>query len=307
MTGFFKGRRQAGEILPEPRTARMPPVLHMASPTHHANLMIRYMVGTKLRDLVPDLIMSRVDLPYWSIHLPEVPVRDDERICEIRTEQDMPFERLRYLSDGGLVTRFDWLSYGQRLENFPPVERCRDLFRSAASFVAVSDDEILCPVRGAEILDAIHPGYTSVPVDFYEEIATETGLRPVFMGQLADNSYTRALRGRFPLARFLPPGGVVEDFQTIRNAANIVVPISTFGWLAAWLSRARHIVLPVFGIFDRRCFGLHDLLPLADPRYAFYQFPQQAAVPLEEMARAHAEIRGRWRKVEPMTLTDTSL
>lgn len=274
----------------------------MASPTHYANLMIRYMVATKLATLCPGLVISGVHMPYWGIALPAVDLRDGERCFSLVAEQHVPFERMAYLWRSGIFSRFEWHGYGQRMENFPDKPTCRNLFSTEVRGRRLSEDCVACPVRGAEILHAIHPGYTTVPVDFYSEIVEASGLTPVFFGQTEDNLYTRALRDRFPRSEFLPHEGVLQDFQTIRNAANIILPVSTFAWLAAWLSDAKRIVLPVFGIFDPKVFGLHDLLPLGESAYEYHQFPPEPAVPLAELEDAHRRLKGRWIKVDPLSL-----
>ena len=273
--------------------------LHMASPTHYANLMVRYMVARKLSEYVPALRISNVDLPYWNIHAPSLRVEPQDRICRLTAEQHVPFQRIRYLNESGMISRVDWHGYGQRMENFPAKSVCRALFQ-ADDLIGLNlpDDCLLCPIRAGEILDAIHPGYTIVPVEFYEEIVEETGLSPVFMGQLSDNNFVRKLKSRFPKALYLPHHSALEDFQTIRKARNILLPVSTFAWLAAWLSEATSIVLPIFGIFNPRLFSLHDLLPLAEEHYRFYQFPDCHAVPLADLEDAHESIKGKWHAVQ---------
>ncbi len=274
-------------------------ILHMASPTHYANLMIRYMVARRLSEYLPDLQISNVDLPYWNIRAPTLQPGPHERICRLTAEQHVPFERLRYLGESRMITRIDWYGYGQRLENFPGKSVCRDLFQADERIgTRLAEDCLLCPIRAGEILDAIHPGYTIVPVEFYEEIVEETGLSPVFMGQLSDNSFVRRLKSRFPKAQYLAHHSALDDFQTIRKANNIVLPVSTFAWLAAWLSEAATIVLPIFGIYDPRLFSLHDLLPFAEERYRFYQFPACPAVPLVDLEEAHKGIKGKWHRVQ---------
>lgn len=275
----------------------------MASPTHYAGLMMRLMVGEKLRTFLPDLQLSAIDMPYWGIHYPLLPALERDRTCMIASEQRFDFTQLRYYAEAGLFSRFEWHGYGQRLGNFPSKEFCRDLFRCDDEIgMTTSPDTIVCSVRGAEILHAIHPGYTVVPVDFYADIIETTRLTPIFMGQTDDNSYTRRLRQRFPKADFIPHMGPIADFQTIRKAHHIVMSVSTFSWLAAWLSHAETIVMPVFGLFDQRMFPDHDLLPLAEPAYRFFQFPQQRAVPLAELEAAHASIKGQWTEVSATAL-----
>ena len=59
--------------------------------------------------------------------------------------------------------------------------------------------------------------------------------------------------------------------MTLRNAAHVVLSVSSYAWLATWLSeKAKTIHLPVAGLFsplNRETF----LLPIGDPRYEFYK------------------------------------
>ena len=139
--------------------------------------------------------------------------------------------------------------------------------------------------------------YPLTPVEFYADIVEATGLIPVFVGQTAPNLYTDRLRARFPQGVFLETGDVVLDFQTIRQAKNIAFGVSTFGWLAAWLSHADRIFMAVNGLFNPMHYWLADLLPFGDARYRFYLFPINYPVPLEHHAAAHQRIAPYWRLV----------
>ena len=75
--------------------------------------------------------------------------------------------------------------------------------------------------------------------------------------------------------------------------------VSTFSWLAAWLSEARRIVLPVSGLFHPVQSPDIDLLPLADPRYSFVLFPINYSVPVAQYRAAHAALGGLWRQMRP--------
>ncbi|MEN3235378.1 MULTISPECIES: hypothetical protein [Methylobacterium] len=274
------------------------PVFHKAIPTHYANLMMQYMVATRLKSLVGDLELSNFDMPYWNIAHPPIKPRASQAVCMIGEEHHVDLARIAYLARHGIFDRFEWHGYGQRLEYFPEVEETRTLFSRPDITAPVFDgDAVVCPIRGGEILDARHPGYTVVPVDFYADVIEEMGWRPIFMGQTDDNAYMRALKHRFPHAQIMQHQGTLEDFQIIRSATNVILSISTFAWLAAWLSHASTIVLPVYGIFNPALFSLHDLLPLGDDRYRFYQLPPQPAVPLHELLDVHAAMKGQWHHV----------
>jgi hypothetical protein len=64
----------------------------------------------------------------------------------------------------------------------------------------------------------------------------------------------------------------MADFGVLRASRHLCVAISTFSWLAAWLSEARTIHLPVAGALHPRQRPDMDLLPVADPRYRFHLF-----------------------------------
>ncbi len=193
----------------------------------------------------------------------------------------------------------DIRTYGQRMENFLAPEFYRSVFVHAGSPVpGAGPDELLCSIRQGDVLDGHHPDYVLIPPDFYEEVAHVTGLRLVFAGQLEDSPYMAELRARFPQARFLPSRGPMADFERIRRSVNILPSVSTFAWLAAWLSEARQIFLPVLGLLHPLQSRSTNLLPLGDARVRFYLFPFHYAVPVERAAAAHASIRGLWRYVE---------
>jgi hypothetical protein len=109
---------------------------------------------------------------------------------------------------------------------------------------------------------------------FYEKIIDESGLEPVFMGQLEQGDYIDALRLAFKGATFLPQSiEPMQDFQTIRGAEHIVCSISSFSWLASWLSEAAQTIhLPIAGLFNPANRETM-LLPINDPRYSFYKVP----------------------------------
>jgi hypothetical protein len=110
-----------------------------------------------------------------------------------------------------------------------------------------------------------------LPFGFFEALIRDSGRKPVFVGQIHDdNDYCRRLRLRFPDAEFAPKMWPVADFETLRRASHLVGAVSSFSWLAGWLSSARTISLPVAGIFDPRIRPDIDLLPLGDARYRFH-------------------------------------
>jgi hypothetical protein len=165
--------------------------------------------------------------------------------------------------------------------------------------IAYDATRIVCPLRGGEIINGEHGGYVQIPASFYRDIFDRLQLQPVFMGQVEDNPYVANLMRVFPDATFRPSMGPLQDFQTIRMARNIVVSVSTFAWMGAWLSHAERIVMPVIGLYQPEQFPQLDLLPIGDPRYEFHHFPIHWGVRADQILDAHATIEGQWSMVDP--------
>ncbi|MDR3535256.1 MAG: hypothetical protein P4L71_02025 [Acetobacteraceae bacterium] len=149
---------------------------------------------------------------------------------------------------------------------------------------------LLCPVRSGDVVDGPSPDYPLTPPQFFADLIAQTGLTPVFMSQTEPNHYTDRLRRRFPDARFLESRGPMRGFETIRQSKNIAVGVSTFIWLAAWLSDADTIHLAVNGLFDPMQVPVADLLPFDDPRYHFHLFPLNYGVGPADQEAAHRAI-----------------
>jgi hypothetical protein len=241
---------------------------------------------------------SAVGLPVFGIEHPPLP--GDGAAEEVVTADTVPLDRLARALAAGRLGRVDIRTYAQRMENFLPVEAYRPLLRARGpAWAGTGPDELLCNLRQGDILDGHHPDYVLLPIEFYADLVRETGLAPVFMGQLEDSPYMEALRARFPHARYLESRGPAADFERIRLARNIVPAISTFSWLAAWVSDAARIFMPVLGLFNPVQNRAVDLLPLDDARYRFYHFPLHYSVEVAGFAAAHATVARLWRFLPP--------
>jgi hypothetical protein len=272
------------------------PVLHIEGPGQLANQMIKYMVALNLASRVPGLRISGVSMPEWGISHPEIPSAGREFVVEHLQHFDLA--GVADLLNSGSIERVVYRGYGQRLENFLPREKYLDVFPDRFHNVMVfGPDDLVIHIRGADIFAAAHRDYPLIPVAFYQDVVRLTGLRPVFLGQIEPNDYTDALRAAFPTAQFLPPQDRMQDFETMRRATNILTAVSTFSWMAAWLSRAEQIFLPVDGLFHPMQVPGVDLTPTDDGRFRFFLFPVNYAVPISEYRTTHDAIRGLWREV----------
>ena len=165
-----------------------------------------------------------------------------------------------------------------RMDIFFPL---RDFYRKTIPLqfvqdIGYADDQLLIHIRLEDILDnCIHKNYPPLPFAFYRWILKRTGLQPVFMGQIAGDEVSLALRTCFPNAVFHPSEDLIRDFERIRMSKHIVTSISTFSYIASFLADARTCVhIPLYGMFnpsDRSdcCFVAED----KEGRYHYYAFP----------------------------------
>jgi len=274
------------------------PVFHVDPHGRLANQMIQCMVALNFVDQVGDGRISNVNLPAWSIHHPALdspgPVAFEQR------EQHVDLPVLAARVRDGEIRRVEWSGYGQRMENFLPRERYRSVFVSPfPTPMGFGPQYLVCPVRAEDILNGGTPDYVLTPVEFYRDIVEMTGLTPVFIGQTHPNAYLDRLRSAFPTAIFREPqNDPLIDFETIRQSRHVVAGVSTFTWLAAWLSDSIETIhMTVSGLFNPRQRRTVDLLPFGDPRYLFYQFPINYAVPLDRHATVHQIIAPYWHAV----------
>ena len=278
--------------------ANMPgPVFHLEPVGQLANQMIEYMVALKFADMVRDCRISNITIPAWGISHP--PIKSPGPVATERREQRINLPAFADLVWSEQIGRVEWCGYGQRMENFLPPSRYQSVFVSPFSMpMGYGPDYLVCPVRAADILDGPAPDYALTPVEFYLDIVKQTGLTPVFIGQTHPNRYMDRISAAFPNAIFREPqDNVLVDFETIRQSKNLVIGVSTYSWLAAWLSQADNIYLTVSGLYNPMQKTDVDLLPFGDPRYKFFLFPINYGVPLSRHADVHRRIAPYWRQM----------
>ena len=269
------------------------------APGNLGNKMLQYMAALSLHERLPHFSLSNIRIGEWEIDIPRVPQR--------------PRRRLRYVSEKSVALDFDDIVdrvarrgvdrieleiYSSQVANLPPVERARALFPPLPEVQGYGPDVLLVNVRASEILQAVHPEYTVLPVAFYRDVVARSGLRPVFLGQLGEDShYLRSLRAAFPQAEFVASRGALHDFSVLAKSRHLVMAVSTFSWLAGWLSTADSIVMPLSGFMNPLQYPHVDLMPRGDARFTYYLFPENHAVVDAEIEAAHRRIEGQWREV----------
>jgi hypothetical protein len=286
-----------------PSPAPYAPVFHLEPMGRLANLMIQYMVAIKFTDMVPDCRISNISIPAWGIS--HAPIAPTGPVAIEQQEQHIDLPGLADQVRSGQAARIEWTGFGQRMENFLPPERYQAVFVSPFQMpMGYGPEYLVCPVRAEDILHAPNAEYVLTPVEFYRDVIEMTGLKPVFIGQTQANAYMDRIKAAFPGAIFREPQtDLLVDFETIRQSRNVVIGVSTYSWLAAWLSRSvDNIYLAVSGLFNPMQKPHVDLLPFGDDRFKFFLFPINFAIPLERHALVHGRIAPYWRLIPHETL-----
>lgn len=266
-----------------------------------ANKMIQYMGALTLANRIKGCEIVNVSIPEWGIDLPD-DTHDELFFDNVDLWTWDPFrphvEHLSAIANRSESVRITMGDHLLRMEFLMPPQHYKSIFpvRSSPSSDVLTEDDILINIRAAELLEGV-PHYPLLPVSFYEDVVARTGKNPVFMGQLTPSRYVQQLRERFSGARFIESQGARADFDLIRSARNIVVSVSTFSWLAAWLSEAETIVIPLAGFYNPAHHREVDLLPVDDIRYRYFLFPLTYGLPEEQSLQYHRRIAGRWKEI----------
>ena len=265
---------EAGPVEPAAPPEVRHPVVQVRPIGQVANRMIQHMVALSIAERVPGTRISRVHLPEWGMDEPDL--LELPAPIEVVNGNRFAIEEVAARLRSGETGTAEIRGYVQNINNFLPVDVYRNYFVSTADVEGFGPDELLISLRTAEVLSANFPPYVLLPISFYREMIDQTGLKPVFFGQLSDSPYLDSLRAAFPEARFVHGAGIIHDFEKIRRSRNILLSVSTFAWCAAWMSHADRIIMPLTGLFNPvfaefRCGGI-DLIPKTDPRYEFYLF-----------------------------------
>lgn len=251
------------------------------------NTMFQYMFAKRLESLVPDAVIADLDIPEFGIHLGSV--GEPEFELTLPSVHQVDLLELAHLLNSGVYDGLRLRAFVQRMEYYPDRVAMADLFPRTCEVDdgLVGAGTLVVNVRAKEILRDVHEDYGPVPVDFFTQVAEASGLEPVIVGQLGDDDYSEAIRRRFAGCTILESVSAASDFELVRSARAAVIGVSTFSWLATWLSPyAQEIFLPLSGIFNPAQRPDIDLLPLQDDRYHFFDFPHESWTALPEQLDA---------------------
>jgi hypothetical protein len=298
LTASSSGGNRSSSALEASQEEQSGPVLDVHLIGGLGNRMMQYMVARRIAAGVEGCRISNAVMPAWGIHHALLPGALGPEIAPSKSRHEVDVARIANLLSWGVRSRGTFQSNVQWFSNFPDLDFCRSLLETnERDYPGFGAEYLVCNLRDVENLDGSQMNQVLLPIEFYGHLAQTTGLKLVFMGRVEENAYCRALKQRFPQAVFHLSRGPMADFQTFRNSKNLVVAVRVSSWLAAWLSQARVIVLPINGLFHPVQEPNIDLLPPADERYRFYLFPINYAVPPDRFEEAHRALPGNWRPV----------
>jgi len=274
------------------------------------NILPIYLTALKMQSVLGFGTISNVRIPLFDIDLPNFDLGTppgglhDFFHPSGRRHGLLPFNGLKkaILSSDSRFLSLEGIY--QNINNFPT----RDELDYEACFPPLAlkegggEDELVINIRGGEVLQGISDLYPMIPVEFYRFIADKTQKKCIFYGQIDDSPYMDELRQAFPDATYIRSRGVAEDFDFIRKSRHIIPCISTFSWMASWMSNAQRIYFPIAGVLNPAQHYYGMLLPIDDPRYEFYMFPVYEALHVNDYRAYIDPVRNAWRYMSPDSL-----
>jgi hypothetical protein len=238
----------------------------------NANQMLQYMFARMLCARVSNSEVAQFSLPMYRQEL-----RCQENTPEAGPTLVLPLGHRQNID--GIVKFMDQdpcnviiQSLSLRVEYYEGyLKLMRELFPKGGG-TQYGDDHLVIAIR----LDFKHPGYYPLPILWYKELVSHTGLKPVFVGETDSpffHEYLCQLRQAFPTAIFTRQAPPEQDFDTFRINKNVVCAIGTFSWLATFLSEvAENVYVPLAGILNP--LQRPDINVISrDVRYRYTQFP----------------------------------
>ncbi|WP_175282570.1 discoidin domain-containing protein [Gluconobacter morbifer] len=243
-------------------------------------------------DIFPESRLANVYLPEWGIEYKDLDSKELEKLNIL--EIDDSFENANEVIEKIKEINPDIVYFTDFLQKIflfgDPKFWSQKFVNKEETDIVFSEKEIVINIRSKELLRGLWQ-YPILPIEFIKKIVRETKLEPVFVGQIEDNAYCDELKENFPYARYINHVSPLFDFEVLRRSKNSLVAISTFSFLANWLSDSSKIILPVYGFYSfAASHGEIDLLPIGDERFVFYLLPFIGGISEAKMRSISEEI-----------------
>jgi hypothetical protein len=259
------------------------PIVHISPRGNVGNRLLHYLAAEGIARRVPGATVQNIPLPEFGLDRPAAEPRTGRVVYSGSDRLWLDADGLADCLRRGVMDTLVLDGFCFHLDHYPPRALCRELLgpmQGGEDAVGFGPDELVCSVRGDEILTGIHGNYIPLPPGYYAKLVALSGLRLVFYGQLGDDAYSAGLRAAFPGAKFVQSRSPGYDFETLRRSRNIALSISTFAWAAAWLGTPDRVFLPVGGIYNPIMQGNNGFLPADEPGFQFMLLPMLSSVSL---------------------------
>jgi hypothetical protein len=246
------------------------------------NRALQYLVAEEIRRFIPDALIENPSMPEWGRDSRTQPP-NTATSCSVRNFFWIDARGLAECLKNDIIDSVIVGGFPYNLDNLPSRAIAKKLIGptiEGTDAKGFGKHELVCSVRADEILTGLHPDYVLLPPSYYRMLAERTGLELVFFGQIGEESYSKSLREAFPKARFVAGKNSQYDFDMLRRSVNIAISVSTFSWLAAWVSDAEIVYVPVAGLFSPTQNPCQFYLPIDDESYKFVLFPFNRAADL---------------------------
>jgi hypothetical protein len=293
------------------------PIVHISPRGNVGNRVLHYLAAEGIARRVPGAVVQNLHLPEFGLDRPAPEPTAGRVVFSGHDRFWLDADGLADCLRRGVMDTLVLDGFCFHLEHYPPRDLCRQLLgpmRGGEDAVGFGPHELVCSVRGGEILTGLHPNYLPLPPGYYAKLVAMTGLKLVFLGQLGDDAYSAGLRAAFPGARFIASRGAGFDFETLRRSRNIALSMSTFAWAAAWLGAPDKVFLPVGGIYNPLIQGNQGFLPADAPAFHFILLPMLNSVNLftepEKFRAQQAQIGAQCRPIgaaEIRAITDLAI
>lgn len=240
-----------------------------------ANRILQLLVAKKIQQNTKNSVIKNISIPEFGFDQKDSSYFHNQA-CAVGMEDIFYHLDINGISrniDNGNIDTFILGSFSFNIDSLPSRDFCKNFIKCDESIKGFGDEFILINIRGGEVFHNVHGKYIVLPPEYYKKIIKDTGLKPVFYGQIEDNLYFDILKDNFPDALFISGRDPVYDFNVIRNSKNIAMCISTFSWLACYLSNANKIYMPLGGIFSINQNYNQNLIPLNEKEYKFIMLP----------------------------------
>lgn len=207
--------------------------------------------------------------------IPEIGIQEDERYEFLVGEKSKTID----LSELEISQMLEKGTFGEFLRNFKGSElikvrglgkhpriylQSQEYLKSLVSHAVLPNttnkDELVIHIRAGDLwrkfwqfkTARVHPDYSALPLDFYRLVMASRSRSVLMVCEPGiPRWYLNKLRNLIPGVEFkVQQSSIYMDFQTILNAREVCLSISTFSWMAAFLGKSKIVHFPLRGLFD---------------------------------------------------------